>query len=156
MDVFRMITRTACYLAVASAILDSLYPNERFGKQMKLLFSLVFMIIVATPFAKGQIEFDIALPSSSQAFETYSQSADDVEALILKTAENNINEHLTELLNQNEIYNVKIQTSINISDNNSISINKVTLSFDEQPDPNLNKAEAIIKQELGEVLIVNS
>ncbi|MCL2053299.1 MAG: hypothetical protein FWG90_02505 [Oscillospiraceae bacterium] len=150
MEAFRLITKTACYIGIAAAILDSLYPNERFGKQMKILFTVVFLIIITAPFARGEIDFDISLPTYS-SLDSYAEAQEKAHALFVKTAESNINTRLEELLNHHEIYNVKIKTSVNISDNAGISINEVAITLDAPLD--FDKASAIIKSELGEVLI---
>ena len=142
-----MITRTACYIGIAAAVLDTLYPSERFEKQMKMLFSLVFLIIVAAGFAKGGISLDASIPTEAES-AVYSQAEQDAYDLFIRIAENNINSHLESALRRNEIFFVNIQTSINISDNGGISINEVLIKTE---DTELFEAAAnIIKAELAD------
>ena len=86
-----MISGTACFLGIVITIFRSLYPSEKFSKQMKMIFSLIFIISVVRPFASGKISFP------------------------------EINENIS----------ANIQTSINISENGSISINEVKLVLDD-------------------------
>ena len=52
-NVIRNVTIIAGYIGIAISILDFFTPSEKLRKQIKLIFSLVFLIAIASPILKG-------------------------------------------------------------------------------------------------------
>lgn len=123
MSAFSSVIGLACFVSLAISLIDMICPEKKFEKQLKVIFSLIFVISVATPFLKGDIildfpEIDIVSADISAENERYNDE-------IIKEIEHNIEEGLhNELLSEN-LYTKEISVSVNISDNNSISISKV-------------------------------
>lgn len=128
MESFSMISATACFLGIVITIFNRMYPSEKFEKQMKTIFSLVFMISILTPVLNGNLQLpDISqtVAASSVYYQEISANADD---FFIKSVENNISARLEAAINSEKIFPVEIQTSVNISDNSSISINEVNVT----------------------------
>jgi len=148
MEVFRAISRIACFIGIVIAIMDALYPSEKFAKQIKMIFSLIFLLCIAEPIASGKItlpdEFISAEASSDKLSGTYDKTYD----YFINSVENNISTSLKAKLSENEIIAEEILTSINISENNSISISEVEIVLSDADDN--QQAEKIIRSEAGE------
>jgi len=128
MEIFRMISATACFLGIVITVFSRMYPSEKFEKQMKTIFSLIFLISILTPILNGNLQLpDISetVAASSAYYQEISVNADEY---FIRSVENNISIRLEAELNSKNIFPLEIQTSVNISDNNSISINEVNVS----------------------------
>lgn len=128
MESFSMISATACFLGIVITVLSKMYPSDKFEKQMKTIFSLVFMISILTPVLNGNLQLpDISqtVAASSVYYQEISVNADE---FFIKSVENNISARLEAALNSENIFSVEIQTSVNISDSSSISINEVNVT----------------------------
>lgn len=126
-----MISGTACFLGIVITIFRSLYPSEKFSKQMKMIFSLIFIISVVKPFASGKVSFPEINENISANEEYYAEKNEEAYNYFVRSVEENINSSLEAALNEINIYPANIQTSINISENGSISINEVKLVLDD-------------------------
>lgn len=120
---FSSLIAVACFISLAISFIDMICPEKKFDKQLKVIFSLVFVIAVMNPFIKGDInfdfpEFDMVSADISFKEETYTDE-------VIKQIEKNIEEGLKTELMEKEIDTEKILVTVNISDNNSISITKV-------------------------------
>ncbi len=125
MATFQMISLTACFLGIVITIFSRLYPSEKFEKQMKTIFSLIFILSIVTPIAKNDLHLpDISetITASSDYYQSLSENTDEY---FIKALENNISANLKSKLNKAEFYPLEIHTSVNISADNSISINEV-------------------------------
>ena len=128
METFRMISATSCFLGIVITIFNKMYPSEKFEKQMKTIFSLVFLISILTPILNGSFNLpDITetVEASNAYFQEISINADEY---FIRSIEKNISIRLEAELNSKNIFPVEVQTSVNISDNNSISINEVNVT----------------------------
>ncbi len=154
MEVFRLISQIACFIGIVVAIMDSLYPSEKFQKQIKLIFSAVFILSVTSPLLKQDFSFMESVKQVSISENELYQASEDAYSYYIRSIENNISTRLCTELKQNKINCTNIQTSINISDNSSISINEVNITLENSEQ--IEDAKYIIRQELGdENVIVN-
>lgn len=125
MATFRMISLTACFLGIVMTIFSRLYPSEKFEKQIKTIFSLIFVLSIVTPIAKDKLDLpDISktITASSDYYQSISENTDEY---FIRSLESNISANLKAKLNEAEFYPLEIQTIVNISEDNSISINEV-------------------------------
>lgn len=153
METFRMISATACFLGIVITIFNKLYPSEKFEKQLKTIFSLIFLISVITPVMNG----NLYLPSINEAVMTsneyYQEISSNTDEYFIKAVENNISGRFERELNSKNIFPVDIQTSVNISDNNSISISEVTVLM---PDSKyIDEVKSCIYANIGKDAAVN-
>ncbi len=144
METFRAMAGAACFLGIVITVFSSLYPSEKFAKQMKIIFSLIFILSVAKPVIGGKIvlpEMGETVAASTERYEAMNEETYDY---FIRSVESNISASLEVLLNEINIYPDKIETSINISDSGSISINEVRL-FMEDTDKFPEAKERICK-----------
>lgn len=134
MENFRLIAFTACFLGIVITIFNSLYPSEKFIKQIKAIFSLIFILSIAKPIAAGKITFPEIGETVSASSDYYSSLNDNTYNYFISSVENNISAALEGKLREKNIYPEEIETSINISDNGSISINEVKITLNDMTD----------------------
>ena len=109
METFRLIALTACFLGIIITIFNSLYPSEKFGKQIKIIFSVIFILSLVKPIALG----GFTLPALS---ETVSASSDYYESLndgaydyFIASVESSINAALKDKLHEINIIRKKLR-----------------------------------------------
>ncbi|MBQ8727022.1 MAG: stage III sporulation protein AF [Oscillospiraceae bacterium] len=123
MSAFASVIGLACFVSLAISFVDMICPEKKFEKQLKVIFSLVFVISIATPVVKGDIvldfpEIDIVSADVSIEKERYDDE-------IVKQIKENVEKGLYNELLAKNLYTEEISVIVNISDNNSISISKV-------------------------------
>lgn len=127
METFRAISLTACFLGIVIAIFDGLYPSEKFAGQMKIIFSLIFILCLAKPVAEGKFKLPEIADTVAASSDYYSELSENADEYFIGSVENNISASLTAALNEAKIYPSEVKTSINISENYSISISEVRI-----------------------------
>lgn len=134
MDSFRSIAFTACFLGIVITIFNSLYPSDKFAKQIKTIFSLIFILSIAKPIVSGKISFPEIGDTVSASAEHYETLNDNTYKYFISSVENNISAALETKLHEKNIYPEEIETSINISENGSISINEVKITLNDMTE----------------------
>ena len=152
MQTFRLIAMTACFLGIVITIFNSLYPSEKFSKQVKIIFSLIFILSVAKPVAAGRITIPEIGKTVSASSDYYSSLNDNTYDYFIRSVENNISSSLEAKLHEKNIYPEEIQTSINISEGSSISINEVIITLKDMTVSSV-AAECIIAATEGEAKV---
>ena len=108
MATFQMISLTACFLGIVITVFSRLYPSEKFEKQMKTIFSLVFIISIVTPI----VQKELYLPDISETVTTssdyYQSICENTDEYFIKALENNISANLKSELNKAKIYPLEI------------------------------------------------
>jgi hypothetical protein len=136
LDGLRAAAAVACFAGIVISMIDVLAPSDKFVKQMKIMFALMFILCVVTPIASGEIRFDdFAVAASIETQLEGSQTAG--EDYFASAVEHNISRNLIEILTAGGIETEKIETSINISENGGISINVIEAFIKDE-----SKAEA--------------
>ena len=133
-----------CAASAAVCIVESLVSGTKLKNQMKLILDLILITVIAAPFIRGAVEFDL---SEFRAYDTpdYEYSRELYNEELRRQTSYNVSEVLLEQISAAGIRCDKIETEVNISDDGSISITKVTLIAD-----NFEKAADIIRKSLGE------
>lgn len=150
METFRAVSVTACFLSIVIAVFGSLYPSEKFAGQLKMIFSLIFILSLIKPVLNGKFDFPEiteAAAASSARYEALSDSADEY---FIRAAENNISAVLEASLHEIEIYPEEIETSINISENYSISINEVKIVLNTKSEADAETAAHRVSEQVGD------
>jgi hypothetical protein len=121
MDGLRAAAGVACFVGIVISMIDVLAPSDKFLKQMKIMFALMFILCVVTPIVRGDIKFDTAAVSASVEGELadYEEAGN---AYFTGAIERNISRNLQDILQKDGILSEKIKTSINISESGGISI----------------------------------
>ena len=128
MNEIQLVMVSAGILAVLINIFESIYPAEKYAKPMCIIFSLVFILSLVKPIICNidslgdtietiEVIKDDALVNSGNTLEYFKGSV-----------ERNISSRMTDILSDNGIAVKEIKTSINISENGSISITEITIA----------------------------
>ena len=127
MENFVAAVRAVCYVSVGICIVQSITEGTRLRAQAEFILKLIFAVAVTSPIVSGV--FNIELPDLS-AFDRndYSYSAEIYENELCTQLSENISAVLREQLAAAGIKAEKIQTEVNISEDGSISINRVIIS----------------------------
>lgn len=146
METLRAITLTACFLGIATVIVDTVQPGETFSKQIRMVFSLIFAVAVANMvinFKSVRTErqtFNTVTENNSKRLET---SVNDILENSVKTSLEN---ELSARLADKGIECEEISAEINISDDGSICINKVFLKCGDR----FEEGRRILENNIGE------
>ncbi|MEG0571352.1 MAG: stage III sporulation protein AF [Oscillospiraceae bacterium] len=148
MEALKSIGMSLCITAVATSIFSMLIPNSNLEKVIKFAVSLFFITGIVSPFINGNLKvdfnFDDITPPSSQT-----QFSQGVNTQFLTIAQNNLQISITKILEKESIKTKKITVKINISEQKSISINKITVFVDEKYKNEAYRIENIVKKEVG-------
>lgn len=128
MDTFKMVIVSAGFIAVVISFTESLYPSEKYSRQLKYIFSLIMILTITEPFISEDIEFIETVGSIETVSAQLGEESENVFAYFKTSVENNINTELFRFLEENHITAEEIKTSINISDSGSISINEIEIA----------------------------
>lgn len=142
MEDFKNAVMAVCIVSAGVCMIENMVSGTRLKSQMKLLLNLTVVTVLIASFAKGGIAFELPdFPSYNVEYE-YSQET-YADEICRQTAEN-ISSVLSGQIESAGINCTKIETEVNISDDNSIFISKVTISADD-----FGKAEEIVRNSVG-------
>lgn len=127
MENFVAAVRAVCFVSVGVCIVQSITDGARLRGQADMILKLIFAVAVTAPIVSGV--FELEMPDLS-AFDStdYSYSAEIYENELRTQLSENISAVLLEQLNAAGIKTEKIDTEVNISQDGSISINRVIIS----------------------------
>lgn len=129
-----------CVAAIITSVFRMLVPDERAGKQIRLIISCFFIVTVVNLLGN----FD-GFDSVKEIFEIETNYNDYTVVYEKQTADetaNALRKRIYSELEKEKIYPEKIYIDINISENDSISISKIRLVF---TDKNSHSAERAVK-----------
>lgn len=141
---------TACFIGVAITISEAIAPSEKYLKQIRLIFSAIFLLGVITPIASEGFTLDIFSNAPLESSTTYMAVNGRIDDYMKKSVEFNIENSLREILIQNNIETKKISVTVNIIEDNSIDISEVSIDCN-----NYEMAEEIVNLHLGDNVKVN-
>ena len=125
MDFMRKIILTSCILSVVITIAECVKPGEKFSRQLKTIFSLIFIIGIVTAGIKTGIDFELPDYDETQYSNNYSDIEKKADDIVKSEIEDNISQNIENLLKKNNISYEKIYTYININEDRSIDINRI-------------------------------
>ncbi len=127
--------------AIVTAIFKMLVPDDRMGKQLKLLISC-FFIVTAINFFADVTEFQ-SLKEIFQIDASYNDYSVIYEKQTADEAANLLRKRIYTALEKENIHPEKIYIDINISQNKSISISKIRLVFKDKHSGEAERAVEI-------------
>ncbi len=130
MNSIEKIALTICVLSVAITLLDSLAPNGKFKKQIRLILGLVFVLSIIKPLREADFsDYDFfELINTKEYIEANALFNEHLSTNLEKSIE----KKLEIRLNQEEIYTEKIEILINIIEDNCIDISRVYVLLEEK------------------------
>lgn len=114
--------------AIITTVFKLLSPEERYGRQIKLLISCFFIVTIISFFRNSTEFIDFSNIIDTKA--PYNDYTVTFEKHTANETANNLRQKIKEHLLEENIIPEKIYIDINITDNSSISINEIRLVFD--------------------------
>lgn len=152
MNEIQLVVISAGILAVVMNIFESVYPSEKYAKQMRIIFALIFVLTLVRPITDSIKSLSDAKESVDVVNENIYESSDNTLEYFKGSVERNISARLSDILIENGIAVKEIKTSINISENGGISINEVKIAAENAAQG--AEAVDIVKRETGENTLV--
>lgn len=118
MDMLCQMSASACVLGILFSVISNMTPSEKFSRQMNIIFSLILILVIVTPFADGEFDLEMSQISESTP-EDYSYIYNEQTDRLISE---NISDNLGQALAEKEIFPLKISVDINNSADGSISI----------------------------------
>lgn len=143
MEEFSNAVKAVCAASAAVCLIEYTTAGSCMKRQMKMLLDLIMAVIILTPFVKGTFSLElpeirgISPPQQEAAAELYN------EQMCRQTAEN-IGAVLHQQIAAAGISCESIGIEVNISDEGSICINRVTISTED-----FAAAAEIVRNSLG-------
>lgn len=125
MDFMKKIIITSCILSVVITIADCVKPGEKFSRQLKTIFSLIFIIGIVTVGIKTGIDFELPDYEKNEYVEKYIDVEKTADEALKNETEARINNIIENLLSEKNISYEKIYANININEEGSIDINRI-------------------------------
>lgn len=136
-----------CSLGIVFSIVTSVIDISKFEKELRLMFiTIVLITIVKSLFSLDlSVLKDVSLDTNPYTVEEIS-----TEDCITQQITSNLEDSIKLLLEDNGLICENISVSINITEDNCISINKVVLSTND-----FEQAKTLILKNFGNVTIIN-
>lgn len=138
--------------AIITAVFKLLVPEEQCGKQIKLLISCFFIVMVMNVLRDNSFLIDFeSIINSETNYNDYSvtferQTADETA--------NQLRKQIKAHLSSENIFPQKIYIDINILEGNSISISEIRLVFDDITDEKAERAVRMTEECVGDEIKV--
>lgn len=141
-------------VAILTAVFKMLAPEKMFRKQISLLISCFFITSAAFFVTGGSFDFS----SVSKAFTAsggYVDFTDRYSDQTKREIAKEMSDRITQLLDSYGIIPEQIYITVNISDTLCISISEIKLVFDPINSKAAEKAQQIVKAEVGDEITVS-
>lgn len=148
MSSFRLVILTAGFISVVMSMFEAVYPSEKHSNQIKLIFSLIFILCAISPIVKGDADLSEIADVMQDTSQSLELSDEKTMECFKNSVERNISSRIKQYLCENEIVCSEIKTSINISGSGSISINEIEIAADNTAQE--GEIIALVKEYTGE------
>lgn len=118
MDMLCQMSASACVLGIIFSVINNMTPSEKFARQMNIIFSLILILVIVTPFVSGDLDMEFG-DITENIPEDYSYIYNEQTDRLISA---NISDNLGQALAEKEIFPLKISVDINNSADGSISI----------------------------------
>lgn len=146
MELLKRVILSACFLSIAISLADSIKPGERFARQLRLIFSLIFVSGIIAAAASSDLEFELPAAAGVEELDGYINISETADQAVLSTAENSVIDTVGRILTAEGISFEKITANINMNGDGSININEIGYCGSE-----FEKASDAVKRNIGEV-----
>lgn len=146
METVRSAAAAVCFLGTAFSIIGCFLPAEKFKSEYKLIFSLMMIVIVAKPFVSGGI---VLTDTKASAVEVQAGIDDSIRygnELLRQSVCANISRNIERLCFEKNI-SVQISSEVNISEDGSISINRIDIKASDERSA--LEAKKLIRSEIS-------
>lgn len=145
MDMLKKIILSACILSIVISVADTLKPSEKYARQLRMIFSMIFISGIIASGIRSDFKLEIPAFADTEYGEQYDDISAAAEGAVEHTAESSLADMICRILTSQGISFEKITADININEDGSININEIGYCGSE-----FEKASEIIKENLGE------
>ena len=142
MEMIQKAALAACVLGIIFSMAGSLFATEKFSRQMNIIFSLIMLLAIISPFMGEELDFDISIDESGLS--------SDYDAILEKGLDRQINANICDslrtLLMENEIISSEITVTTNNLPDGGISITKAEVTLRSGSE---SEAERLLSAALG-------
>ncbi len=149
MELMKKMVFAACFISIIVTLADSVKP-EKFGSQLKLIFSLVFICGMLAAVIGGRYDTDLGLSFDLHETESYASMNAAADSVIVEEAEKSVVEAVQTVLDENDVNYEKITADINIEEDSRISINEIGYKGSEP-----ERAKELIRENIGDTEVRN-
>ena len=103
MNEIQLVVISAGILAVVMNIFESIYPSEKYAKQMRIIFALVFVLTLSKPLMGSIKNLSDTAESIDVINENISGNTDITFDFFKGSVERNISSRLADILLENDI-----------------------------------------------------
>lgn len=155
MDTIRQWAAVICIVLILTAVLAMLIPHSKSEKVMQFSLGLFFILCLLLPFSKRLPDFDLAAYAADAVDTT--RIEEQMREQIIDLSEANLRRVVEQVLEEEGYTAKKIETNINISEDDSISITKIILELDDDDQKNVQSVRGLVEEKLGiETQVVTS
>ncbi len=149
MDTLKAITFIACFLGIAISMLDIITPSDKLKKQIRFIFSLVFIIAITSSILNSEIDFEIPSSKDIEQSEQYQAVMKTYTQNLADNFKTNIENNLKEKLKINNIEAKNVSLNVDVDENECISIKGADVVL-AKTDKNISsKVKTVIQNEIG-------
>ena len=145
METVKSAAAAVCFLGTAFSIIGCFLPAEKFKSEFKLIFSLMMIVIIAKPFISGDIDLKDTNASAVQVQADVDYGVQYGEELLRQSVCANVSGNIERLCAEKNIA-AKISADVNISEDGSISINRIDIKASDESSA--YEAEKLIRSEI--------
>lgn len=144
-----------CITLIATGVFSMLIPQGNMEKVMKFGVSTFFLCCLLLPFFTGMPKLNWKTEVS--AYTNTEQIENKMEQQLEQLSKTNIEQVISGLLASEGIQPEKIEADIHISENNSVSINRVTVVLNNKGSSKENKVKGLIQKKTGiDAVVISS
>ncbi|MCL2089600.1 MAG: stage III sporulation protein AF [Oscillospiraceae bacterium] len=150
MDIIREWAFVICITALGASLFSMLAPNSNMEKVMRFTISLFFLSGIISPIASGSVKFDYKSAIEYKQIESYKEElAEGVREQYRRMAEGEIVRLIAAAIPPEQAGIKKIEAIVNIDEDNSISINNITVTIAMDSRYGELDIKQILKRETG-------
>lgn len=146
MDILKKVILSACFLSIVISLADMIKPGEKFTRQLKLIFSMIFISGTILSALNADFKFEIPAAAGAEELEGYETISEAADKAVLEAAEKSVSDMISRILTSERISFEKISSVINMNDDGSINIIEVEYYGNEY-----EKASEAIRKNIGDV-----
>lgn len=136
-----------CSLGIVFSVVTSIIDISKFEKELRLMFITIVLITIV----KSLFNLDLSiLKDVSLDTNPYTVEEISTEDCIVQQIASNLEDSIKLLLEENGLVCENISVSINITEDNCISINKVVLTTND-----FEQAKSLIFENFGDITVIN-
>lgn len=151
METIKTLSMTVCFVGIAITMLDLITPGEKLKKQVKLIYSLVILIIVATPIIRGDVRLELPVIESIESTPEFLAAEQTFQESLEAYFADNIKLAINQKLKVRNINAEEILVSVNKDEEGCISISEVNIVLAVQDKDMYDTCIEIVRNELGDI-----